>query len=139
VVKAALIQRLDVPEREVRICTGAIDEIGDEDLMSPDSEVHYVVTVDKLREGWDCPFAYVLASIGNAATPTAVEQLLGRVLRQPRATPTGVPALDRAYAFVLSDNVVRTAMELRDRMGQTCGFDKHAAEDALRVHSLQSE
>jgi type III restriction enzyme len=138
-VKQALIERLEIPQREVRICTGTTDEIGDEDLMSPDSEVRYIVTVDKLKEGWDCPFAYVLGSIGNAATPTAVEQLLGRVLRQPFALPTRVPALDRAYAFVLSDNVVKTAMELRDRMVQSCGFDERAAADALRVRSVQSQ
>ncbi len=139
VVKRALIDRLQIDEREVRICTGTLDEIGDEDLMSAECRVRYVVTVDKLREGWDCPFAYVLGSIGNAATPTAVEQLLGRIMRQPYALPTRIPALDRAYAFVLSDNVVRTAMELRDRMVQTCGFDERAAEDALRVRSLPSQ
>lgn len=139
VVKRTLIERLDIPQREVRICTGSLDEIGDEDLMSAECEVRYVVTVEKLREGWDCPFAYVLGSIGNAATPTAVEQLLGRVMRQPYAWPTRVPALDRAYAFVLSDNVVRTAMELRDRLVQVCGFDARAAADALRVRTVQSQ
>jgi type III restriction enzyme len=139
IVKQALVERLNVPAEEVRICTGTTDEIGDEDLMSADSEVRYVVTVDKLKEGWDCPFAYVLGSIGNAATPTAVEQLLGRVLRQPFANPTGLPGLDRAYAFVLSDNVVRTAMELRDRLVQSCGFDARAASDALRVRAVQSQ
>lgn len=138
-VKRALIDRLEIDERDVRICTGTLDEIGDEDLMSAECRVRYVVTVDKLREGWDCPFAYVLGSIGNAATPTAVEQLLGRIMRQPYAWPTEVPALDRAYAFVLSDNIVQTAMELRDRMVETCGFDKHAAADALRVRALQSQ
>jgi type III restriction enzyme len=139
IVKRALVDQLGISEREVRICTGTEDEIKDEDLMSRDSEVRYIITVDKLKEGWDCPFAYILASIGNAATPTAVEQLLGRVLRQPWANPTGVPALDRAYAFVLSDNVVQTAMKLRDRMVQNCGFDEHAATDALRVRALQTQ
>ncbi len=84
-----------------------------------DGPVRYIITVDKLREGWDCPLAYVLGSIGNAATATAVEQLIGRVLRMPNANPTRVPALDRAYAFVLSDDVLRTAMQLRDRMVET--------------------
>lgn len=140
-VKAALIERLQIPADEIRICTGTIDEIGEEDLMRPACPVRYIITVDKLREGWDCPFAYVLGSIGNAATPTAVEQLLGRVMRQPYATPTHVPALDRAYAFVLSENVTRTAMDLRDRLVESCGFDARAAADALRVRSVarQSE
>ena len=107
--------------------------LGETDLMAGRCPVRYIITVDKLREGWDCPLAYVLGSIGNAATPTAVEQLIGRVLRMPNANPTRVPALDRAYAFVLSDDVVRTAMQLRDRMVETCGFDDRSAEDALRV------
>ena len=137
-VKVALIERLDVPVEEVRICTGTIDELGEMDLMA-DGPVRYIITVDKLREGWDCPLAYVLGSIGNAATPTAVEQLIGRVLRMPNANPTRVPALDRAYAFVLSDDVLRTAMQLRDRMVETCGFDDRSAEDALRVTSTQTQ
>ena len=131
-VKAALVGRLGVPAEEVRICTGTIDELGDTDLMA-DGPVRYIITVDKLREGWDCPLAYVLGSIGNAATATAVEQLIGRVLRMPNANPTRMPALDRAYAFVLSDDVLRTAMQLRDRMVETCGFDDRSAADALRV------
>ncbi|MEI8374417.1 MAG: DEAD/DEAH box helicase family protein [Planctomycetota bacterium] len=138
-VKAALLEQLEVPADHVRICTGTIDEIGEEDLLAGDCPVRYIVTVDKLREGWDCPLAYVLGSIGNAATPTAVEQLIGRILRMPNATPSRVPALDRAYAFVLSDDVVRTAMQLRDRMVQNCGFDDRSADEALRVTSATGE
>ncbi len=138
-VKAALIENLQVPADYIRICTGSLDEIGETDLMETNCPVRYVITVDKLREGWDCPLAYVLGSIGNAATATAVEQLIGRVLRMPFANPTRVPALDRAYAFVLSDNVVKTAMQLRDRMVENCGFDERSAKDALRVVSTATQ
>ncbi len=138
-VKAALLAMAGVREEEVRICTGVVDEIGDTDLMAETCPVRYIITVDKLREGWDCPLAYVLGSIGNAATPTAVEQLIGRVLRMPNANPTRMPALDRAYAFVLSDDVLQTAMHLRDRMVETCGFDDRSAEDALRVTTAQTQ
>jgi type III restriction enzyme len=126
-VKQALIEQLDVPADYVKICTGTIDEIGDTDLMETNCPIRYVITVDKLREGWDCPLAYVLGSIGNAATPTAVEQLIGRVLRMPFATPTGVPALDRAYAFVLSDDVVRVSRRVkpaRHRRAKTSQLEK---------------
>lgn len=135
VVKDALVNKLGVPEQEVKICTGTIDEIGDMNLMETLCPVRYIITVDKLREGWDCPWAYVLGSIGNTSTATAVEQLIGRILRMPNATPTGVPALDRAYAFVLSDSVIETASKLRDKMIETCGFDERSADDALRVRS----
>jgi type III restriction enzyme len=136
-VKKALLERFpnDIIEDQVKICTGSIDEIGDMDLMAENCPVRYVITVDKLREGWDCPFAYVLGSIGNTATATAVEQLLGRVMRMPFANPTGVPALDCSYAFVLSENIQQTANQLRDKLVETCGFDDRSAADALRVQA----
>jgi type III restriction enzyme len=59
-----------------------------------------VITVQALREGWDCPFAYVLCSLQKLSSATAVEQLLGRVLRMPYATRRGREALNRAYAHV---------------------------------------
>lgn len=119
----------------VAICTGAIDELKehDVDLSAADCPVDYVITVDKLTEGWDCPSAYVLGSIGNVATETAVEQVLGRVLRMPQATPTGVSALDRAYAIVHSPDVLSTAQGLRDGLVNRCGFDSTSVRDALRV------
>lgn len=133
-VKAALIEQLNVPAERVRICTGDIDELGDDDLRQPDCVVEYIITVDKLREGWDCPFAYVLGSVGNVAKETAVEQLLGRVLRMPDAKPTGVLELDRAYAIVQSEDVARTAQNLADSMVERCGFDRVSIGDALRIH-----
>ena len=123
----------------MKICTGTNDELGETDLMETNCPVRYIVTVEKLREGWDCPLAYVLGSIGNTATATAVEQLIGRILRMPNATPTRVPALDRCYAFVLSDNVAQTALQLRDQMVKTCGFDERSAADALRVVADSSQ
>ena len=50
-----------------------------------------------------------------------------------------MPRLDRAYAFVLSDDVVRTAVQLRDRMVETCGFDERSVEDAVRVTATQTQ
>ena len=124
-----------LPPASVAICTGAIDELepNNVDLAAPDCPIEYVITVDKLTEGWDCPSAYVLGSIGNVATETAVEQILGRVLRMPHATPTGVPALDRAYAVVQSPDIVRTAQSLRDALVKRCGFDGASVQDAFRI------
>jgi type III restriction enzyme len=134
-VKAALVGQLGVPAEHVRVATGEHDDLGAEDLRGEDCPVRFVITVDKLREGWDCPFAYVLGSVGNVATETAVEQLLGRVLRMPHATPTGVAELDRAYAVVQSPDVVQTAKGLCDSLVNCCGFDAETVNDALRVHS----
>lgn len=72
------------------------------DILSPDCPVRFVITVDKLKEGWDCPFAYVLASIRDLHSATAIEQILGRVLRMPRAERKETEALNLAYAFARS-------------------------------------
>ena len=132
-IHKALMEQLHVPPERIRIATGQHDNLGDEDLHARDCTVEYVLTVEKLRQGWDCPFAYVLGSVGNVATETAVEQLLGRVLRMPDALPTGVPDLDRAYAIVQSPDVVKTAKSLCDSLVRYCGFDADSVSDAFRV------
>ncbi|NLF09472.1 MAG: DEAD/DEAH box helicase family protein [Pirellulaceae bacterium] len=134
-VRAALVGELgqwNVPPEHV--CDH--DEMENWDLSSPDCPIRYIVTIEKLREGWDCPFAYVLGSVGNVATETAVEQLLGRVLRMPHATPTGIAELDRAYAVVQSPDIRKTAENLCDSLVSRCGFDKDTVGDALRVHRM---
>jgi len=133
-IKTALVEQLKVPAERIRIATGDHDDLGAEDLSGKECKVEYVITVEKLREGWDCPFAYLLGSVGNVATETAVEQLLGRVLRMPEAIPTGVAELDRAYAIVQSQNVVQTAKNLCDSLISRCGFDAESVGDAFRVH-----
>ena len=133
-IRQALVEQLNVPDNRIRVVTGNDDDLGAEDLRARNCIVEYVITVEKLRQGWDCPFAYVLGSVGNVATETAVEQLLGRVLRMPEAMPTGVPELDRAYAIVQSDDVVATARNLCDSLVSRCGFDVDSVNDAFRVH-----
>jgi len=133
-VKEALIQQLKVDEKRIRIATGDLDDLNGEDLTLPGCTVEFVITVDKLREGWDCPFAYVLASLGKVATKTAVEQLLGRVLRMPQATKTGVLELDRAYAVIHNADVTAVARQLGEELVEYCGFDATTAKDAFRVH-----
>lgn len=59
-----------------------------DDITDPSCPVRYIITVQKLREGWDCPFAYVLCSVAELSSPTAVEQLLGPVLAAKRRQKT---------------------------------------------------
>ena len=56
----------------------------------------YVITVEALKEGWDCSFAYVFCSVARIRSATAVEQLLGRVLRMPYAKRRALPELNKA-------------------------------------------
>ena len=50
-------------------------------------------------EGWDCSFAYVLATLDNTRSSRALTQLVGRVMRQPEARRTGREPLDQCYVY----------------------------------------
>ena len=73
--------------------------------------------------GWDCPFAYVLCSLQKLSSATAVEQLLGRVLRMPYAKRRGREALNKAYAHVCEAQFSSAAHELADRLINHMGFE----------------
>ena len=77
-----------------------------------------------LAEGWDCPSAYILVSMAELHSATAVEQLLGRILRQPEARHRASGALNQSYAFVVSRDFAATAGALRDRLVQGAGFER---------------
>jgi type III restriction enzyme len=84
-IKAQLIE-IGIPENHIKIKTSGKDEIKNIDLMSRDCEVRFIITVNALKEGWDCPFAYILASLANKSSSVDVEQILCRVLRLPYVT-----------------------------------------------------
>ena len=80
-----LIRNLKVPENQIRIQSSELKQLAGEDLMSEGSAVRWIITKDALKEGWDCAFAYVLALLDNTTAPTAMTQMVGRVMRQPHA------------------------------------------------------
>lgn len=94
---------------QIRRQTAEIKELKDDDLLSPYCGVRAIITKDALREGWDCPFAYVLALLSGGTGANALTQMIGRVLRQPYAALTGVEGLDEAHVFC-TDVAVRDAV-----------------------------
>jgi type III restriction enzyme len=74
-----------LPREQIAVATGDQKELDGVNIGSPTCPVRYVVTVEALKEGRDCPFAYVLCSLQNAHSAKDVEQLLGRILRMPYA------------------------------------------------------
>lgn len=102
-IKDYLTGDLKIPEGQIKIKTGKQDELGGTDLMAEDVEVRYVITRSALQEGWDAPFAYVLASVYRLSSPTAIEQLLGRVLRLPNVREKRRPELNEAYVYTSAE------------------------------------
>ncbi|MDQ3226743.1 MAG: DEAD/DEAH box helicase family protein, partial [Chloroflexota bacterium] len=133
VLKQALIDDHRVPAGQIAIETGDTRELEDVDLSDPACPIRFVITVQALREGWDCPSAYVLCSITEQASPRAVEQILGRVLRLPNAKRKQEAALNDAYAYVVSSSFSAAAKSLRDALVEA-GFER--LETAAMVQPL---
>lgn len=123
VLRTHLIDELHIPEEQVKVATGTQRELDGLNLAARDCPVRYIITVQALREGWDCPFAYVLCSVQSIRSAAAVEQLLGRVLRMPNATRRTRPALNKAYAHVTEAQTGLAANALADRLIDGMGFD----------------
>ena len=100
-VKQSLL-RLRIPEEQIKIKTAEIDELKGIDLMSPDCPVRYIITINALKEGWDCPFAYILASLADKSSSVDVEQIVGRVLRLPYASRNKNDILNLSYVLTAS-------------------------------------
>ncbi len=130
-VKQHLIEDFNIPAETIAIATGALDELSGRKLDDPDYP-QFIITVDKLREGWDCPYAYVLFSFRNTTSATAVEQVLGRVLRMPHVTRKHQEALNRSYAYVVSSELAATVQGLRDGLVQS-GFERLETKDLIRT------
>lgn len=123
VLRQHLIDELHIPEAQIKVATGTQRELEGLDLSRRDCVVRYIITVQALREGWDCPFAYVLCSVQSVRSATAIEQLLGRVLRMPYAAKRQRPALNKAYAHVTEADTGMAANALADRLIDGMGFD----------------
>jgi type III restriction enzyme len=106
-LKANLL-KLKIPEAQIKIKTAEIDELKGIDLMARDCEVRYIITVNALKEGWDCPFAYVLASLADKSSAIDVEQILGRVLRQPYVQQHSNSMLNVSYVLTASAKFTET-------------------------------
>ena len=118
-----LIEELHIPAEQVAVATGDRRELEGIDLSARDCPIRFIITVQALREGWDCPFAYVLCSVQPVRSATAVEQLLGRVLRMPYARRRTRDGLNKAYAHVSEPRFGEAASALADRLIQGMGFE----------------
>ena len=114
---------IGIREETIRIKTATIDELKHVDLLSRDCPVRYIVTVNALKEGWDCPFAYILASLADKSSSVDVTQILGRVLRQPYVTKHNNPMLNVSYVLTASARFHETLEHIIHGL-QDCGFSE---------------
>lgn len=138
VLKKHLIDIEGIEENRIAVATGDQRELDGIDLFDPECPIDFVITVEALKEGWDCSFAYVFCSVANISSATDAEQLLGRVLRMPYARKRDRDALNRAYANLTSKSFSEAAYALRDRL-IAMGFEEGEAEDNILPQQVEMD
>ena len=121
-VKRKLVD-LGIPEEQIAIKTADRDELRGHDLLSRACPIRYIITVNALKEGWDCPFAYILASLANRTSSVDVEQIVGRILRQPYARQNASKLLNMSYVFTNSEDFHNTLEKIVVGLNQA-GFSR---------------
>ena len=122
-VKADLLER-GIAEDWVKIKTAECDELKGLNLLAADCPVRFIITVNALKEGWDCPFAYILATLADRSAPVDVEQILGRILRQPYVRQHGQEPLNMSYVLTASSVFSATLEKIVAGLNRA-GFSRH--------------
>ncbi|MCB9866685.1 MAG: hypothetical protein H6816_08650 [Phycisphaerales bacterium] len=126
-VKDYLMQRLDVSATAIAIKTSAKDELNVEgvNLDDPECPIEWIITKSALQEGWDCPFAYILASLNNTGSGQAMTQLVGRILRQPYQEKTSFSALNESYVYCLHKRAAEITHDVKKALEDE-GYERDA-------------
>lgn len=130
VLRDHLVDVKGIPASSIAVVTGSQRELNGIDLKDPACAIDYVITVQALKEGWDCSFAYVFCSVANISSAGDAEQLLGRVLRMPYATRRSDPALNKSYACLNSPRFQDAVRGLVDRLVDM-GFEEGEVQDNI--------
>ena len=112
--KEYLIKQCNVPETHIAIKSSEKDDIEGIDLFSKSCDIRYIITKQALQEGWDCSFAYILTILTNPSSATGITQLVGRILRQPKAIKTKIKKLDECYIFTFKPNANTLVREIKN-------------------------
>lgn len=131
VIKNYLIENGNIAPEKIAIATGEQRELDGINLFDPNCPIEFVITIQALKEGWDCSFAYIFCSVATVNSKTAVEQLLGRVLRMPYAEKREKAELNKAYAFVSTTSWPNAVAKLCDNL-TNMGFEETEAEDSVQ-------
>jgi type III restriction enzyme len=134
VVEKFLVEQCNLSRKQIAIATGTQRELDGVNLFDPDNKIEAVITMEALKEGWDCSFAYVFCSVATVHSKKDVEQLLGRVLRMPYARERIHTELNRAYAHVSSTSWTQAAEQMEDCLVDM-GFDKLEAEQYTQLQT----
>ncbi len=100
-------------------------------VEDPASPVRVIISVGMLKEGWDVRHVYVIASMRSSVSEILTEQTLGRGMRLPFGSYTGIEILDtlEVVAHERYEELLRRAGVLNE------AFVDYRTRAALRVNA----
>lgn len=115
-----------------------------DELDSPASTVRAIVSVDRLKEGWDTKRVAVMCALRAMSSDILTQQTMGRGLRLPFGARTGVAELDqldilshKSFKSLLKDEDVLRSFGLGDAaQGAVSGKD---VEESFRQGEGQAQ
>src|SRR5699024_10865750 len=118
-----------------------------DDLDNPNSPVRVVVSVDKLKEGWDTKRIAVMCTLRAMASEVLTSQTMGRGLRLPFGKPTGYARIDQldilahtSFEELLNDEDILETFGLEEAMeGEVTGKDIVAAPPTSDVTPVSED
>ena len=133
--------KLGITENAIKVKTAEKNELKDESLLSETSQVRFIITKQALQEGWDCPYAYVLAILSNAQSKSALTQLIGRILRQPYAHRSTIASLNESYVYCCNPAVTDLVEGIKkglqqEGMDDLTGYIKTGEETGFKTKTV---
>jgi len=129
-IKDILMKDFNIKEEYIAIQTGKLRELNGLKLESKKCKIRYIITVEALKEGWDCPFAYVLGVVSSMKSEVSIEQLLGRVLRLPYVEEKKYRELNYSYSYVVSDDFYKVVENIANVLKDN-GFEEMEAKVSI--------
>lgn len=138
-----LVESHGVPATAIAVATDTrelpegAEKIASFDALHP--RHRHIIFNKKLEEGWDDPEAYIAYFDGETRSARRIKQLIGRVIRQPRAEHFGVEDLNSAHLFINTpnerfDGIVRA---LQRSLMQSHGTDEDGEANVKIVKDRQ--
>lgn len=91
--------------------------------MSAACPVRYIIAINALKEGWDCPFAYILASLADKSSKLMWSSNFGSSLRQPYVMKHNSTMLNLSYVITASVKFQNTLQNIIKGLQQS-GFKR---------------
>ena len=113
----AYLRELGANDDSIAVVTAKYNGLEGVDIKAADCPIRHVVTIDALREGWDCPQAYVFASAQpRCGKQGTMAQFLGRVARLPNQRKRKARELNTAYVHVRHETWKKAYNHITDEL-----------------------